>query len=244
MFELSVILAGVFTLIIASIEPICEFKNKELSKKWKIIVFVVLLVSIMSSPILTIISHNEDKKGAIQTAYLSQDHPLPRIYQNDSMGIYIKVGGKNANTFIIGKNINHIAVSDKSSLFLKSNDRGEAFLNGIIRNENGLIKATLHDSKLINESGSDYDLNFDEDAYEIINRKGKVVLQISIDSIQNIQCYKIQYLLYVKRPNSNVGPWWEKCDDEGQTFTDKGIPELSITPLFKYPGYKYTGIRR
>jgi hypothetical protein len=242
MFEFSVILSGVFTLIIASIEPVCEITNKEISAQWKKVIFVVLVVSVVSSPVLAIICHNIDKEDSMQTSYLLKEHTLPHLYQNDSLGIYIKLGGGNA--LILERSCNHLSFSQYSPIYFRANEKGEAFVNCIIRDKNGRIGATIQDSKLINYPGSSYDINFDEDAYEVVDKKGNVCIQITTDSIQSVHCYKILYALYLSKADSNGVFALETSDKSMFSIGGSGVPKLSTEPIFKYPGYKFTGIRK
>ncbi len=211
MFTLSIIFGAVFTMIIASIEPIFNIIRKEISRNWSKVILISLFISFGLSVTFAILAHNEereelinmsikDKEEAIQSAYLIQDHPLPRIIVNGQY-IFIKLGGRKDNNssttiFAYDKRKLDVSLSNLAPISFGSNEKGSILLNCIIRDRYGNIKTTIRDSKLINQAGSNYDLNFDEDAYEIVDENKKTVLQIIIDStqadsIQKVPCYRL-----------------------------------------------------
>lgn len=190
--------------------------------------------------------HEKQKEKALKTT----SGTLSSIYiLNPEEGKYprLEIGNSGA-IFAFATNSKNSVINTMESLFRLNSlkiflENGLVKISAKFRNSNGNLVAELIKNEWIHkplESDLIWDRNYSENALEVKDGKGRVILQVRLK--KNI--IQLQGVFFDEHGNGCA--MYETCDpsNPGGLFnlnvTEKDFPV--INPIFKYPSIKYLGI--
>lgn len=120
---------------------------------------------------------------------------------------------------------------------------GELLVNGILWDKDGDVVAVVTNSKLFFPLDSEYDVNSDGSAFEVVDPSGQLILQIWIAD----DALHVDYVAYVH--DFTGSPVFE-ITSIGTDYRiirvdpDTKPSHLPGPPIFRHPGYKFPSVRR
>lgn len=158
-------------------------------------------------------------------------YPMIRIGSNGISMRFGPTGGSLGKVLMFdGLNDDHLKVSIRD---------GKLLVSTVVRDESGNLIASITDNEWKTSATLAWDRNFSDEAFEVVDLKGRVVFQIRLNrgvaQIQGIFCsLKGDGIAVVEGPNGSA-------QVTGFAKLNQVYDQINIKPIFKYPSEKFPG---